>query len=112
MILETAGISEATDEAPVLAPDELFLGERHFFVYRKGRWKSIIRRRGLDGAMLFDLKNDPLERMNLAGKKPEILREHISRVATLVRLLGSPPVAGDQLTHRDLRRLRALGYVD
>ena len=87
------------------------MGERNFFVYRKGRWKSIIRRRGFEGAALFDLKRDPLERRNLAEKKPELLLEHLSRVATLVRLLGSPPVADDQLTRRDLKRLRALGYV-
>lgn len=112
LILETAGVRAVPAAATALAPDELFLGERSFLVYRKGRWKSIFRRRGLGGATLFDLQADPRETENLARRKPEIMLEHLSRVGELVRLLGSPPVSGDDLTREDLRRLRALGYAE
>jgi hypothetical protein len=50
--------------------------------------------------------------VNLAQEKPKILLEHVLRVGALVRLLGSPAVAGDQLTREDLRRLQALGYAE
>jgi hypothetical protein len=62
--------------------------------------------------VLFDLETDPGERRDLAAERGALVREHRKRIATLVRELAAPRHEADAATREDLRRLRAIGYVE
>jgi len=77
-------------------------------------WK-LIRRKGDGGEALFDLKNDPGERRDLAASAP-------GRIASLGALLGKHTAAAEARGRRIkstgvavdpevLEQLRALGYT-
>jgi hypothetical protein len=108
LIGQIAGIGG--ERAPDLEPDELFVTERIYQTYRKGRWKSIWPRDGTAG-LLFDLDADPQETADLAAEHPEILATHRQRIDELSRQLVSSVKQVPVLDEDDRARLRALGYL-
>jgi arylsulfatase A-like enzyme/Tfp pilus assembly protein PilF len=74
----------------------------------RGEWKYIRAPR----EELYDLKRDPGEEKNLAGAKPDIVRDMGAGLDKLVRESPSPSRAEKKtLTGEEAERLRALGYV-
>ena len=74
----------------------------------RGEWKYIRAPR----EELYDLKRDPGEEKNLAGAKPDIVRDMGAGLDNLVREFPSPSRAEKKtLTGEETERLRALGYV-
>ena len=74
----------------------------------RGEWKYIRAPR----EELYDLKRDPKEEKNLAGAKPDIVRDMGAGLDKLVRESPSPSRAEKKtLTGEETERLRALGYV-
>jgi arylsulfatase A-like enzyme/Tfp pilus assembly protein PilF len=74
----------------------------------RGEWKYIRAPR----EELYDLKRDPKEEKNLAGAKPDIVRDMGAGLDKLVRESPSPSRAEKKtLTGEEAERLRALGYV-
>jgi arylsulfatase A-like enzyme len=109
LVQEIAGL--APERATDTRPTELFVGELLFRTYRKGRWKSTLRRS--DGkAFLYDLETDPEERHDLSQEKPRVVLSHRNRLDQLTQELRaqSAPQAG--LSEEDKERLRILGYLD
>jgi arylsulfatase A-like enzyme len=105
-------IAGAHPERPAeLAPDELYLGERRYQTYLKGRWKSTRPRSGAH-FHLFDLLEDPHERRNVAAAHPQVVEAHRRRMDELARSLTGGPVRERALSPSDEERLRALGYLE
>jgi len=74
----------------------------------RGEWKYIRAPR----EELYDIKRDPKEEKNLAGAKPDIVRDMGAGLDKLVRESPSPSRAEKKtLTGEEAERLRALGYV-
>jgi hypothetical protein len=99
------------------APPEVLLSswrKRELESLRLGDWKLVV---GPEGAELYDLARDPLERTDLSGREPVRVAEMKASLAERMdasrRFLGHArrgvPVEPDPATRR---RLRALGYVD
>jgi arylsulfatase A-like enzyme len=99
------------------APPEVLLSswrKRELESLRLGDWKLVV---GPQGAELYDLARDPLERTDLSGREPARVAEMKASLAERVdasrRFLGHARrgvrVEPDPATRR---RLRALGYVD
>ncbi len=109
MLLEVAG---ATPGAPPdLEPGELYLSEIHYQTYRRGRWK-LFRDRLAGTVHLVDLEADPGERIDVAGRHPETVRELTTRMDELARTLEADADASAMdLNPRDRERLQALGYL-
>jgi len=63
---------------------------------------------------LYDLRNDPSEERNLVGARPRLARTMANALARWYNGLGGSPadVTPEVLDEKQLRRLRALGYVD
>ena len=94
-----------------LEPLELFLSEDRWQTYRKGRWKSYIRR--ADGELyLVDLLADPIESRDVAPENHRVARTHRARIAELAHALGALDARSGELTDEDRWRLRALGYLE
>jgi arylsulfatase A-like enzyme len=103
----------AGEQAP---PDVLVSSwsKRKLQSLRLGDWKLVVRR---DGAELYDLSRDPLERTDLSGREPVRVAEMKAFLAARMdefqrfhRSAGrGARVEPDPAT---LQRLRALGYVD
>jgi arylsulfatase A-like enzyme len=93
-----------------LERDELFLTEKLFRTYRRGRWKSVWTR-GQERPYLFDLENDRGERRDVAAQHPNEIAAHRRRIDELSRRLGAESTATAP-SPEDLERLRALGYVE
>jgi arylsulfatase A-like enzyme len=94
-----------------LARDELFLAEPKYQTYRRGRWKSYIRRE--DGVHhLVDLDADPAEATDVAAMNPEVVAEHAERIAELTQKLAAQDAEPAELSQEDIRRLRELGYME
>jgi arylsulfatase A-like enzyme len=108
LIKQIAGV--AAQEARDLEPDEVFLSEKRWRTYRKGRWKSMSRR-GKREAWLFDIEADPDETVDVAEQRPVSMAEHRKRIAQLTKSLAGQVSEGEKLTERDRARLRALGYL-
>jgi arylsulfatase A-like enzyme len=104
-----------------------------FSVLRSRRWKYRHVRRSFEqftpGEALFDIIADPLERHDLAGEQPEVLRELRLRYAEIMtrlrrrgqgldgaaseeRSVGKTPVNDDAEYQAEQEQLRHLGYVD
>ena len=109
MICGIAGVP--AEESSALEPSELFLGERSWWTYRSGRFKSFAARDG-EAFHLVDLQADPTEVDDVAALHPEVGAQHRARVAELVDSLGSTRAVPEELTPEDEERLRALGYLD
>jgi arylsulfatase A-like enzyme len=109
LVLEIAGIPAAAHAD--VEPDELFVGELNYRTYRKGRWKTTIRRR--DGrAFLYDLETDPHEREDVSSDRPLRVLAHRNRVNELTRSLQWQRPVPRGLSDDDRERLRALGYLE
>ena len=108
LIREIAGIEPASAPEQV---DELYLGERWFQTYRRGRWKSSWHRNGRD-AYLFDLEADPREQLDFSAEYPEVMAEHRLRIDTLAGELHTREGSDSRQSEADRERLRALGYIE
>ncbi len=109
LITRAAGL--ATEVPRALEPAELFLSEEEWQTYRKGRYKSYVRRD--DGRHhLVDLQADVREQRNVAARHPEIVAEHQRRIGELAKRLGTASREEFRLRDEDRRRLRALGYLE
>jgi arylsulfatase A-like enzyme len=108
LIRQIAGVP--AQEAQDLEPDEVFLTEKRWRTYRKGRWKSMFRR-GKRKAWLFDLESDPGETVDVSEQRPEIASEHRERITQLTTSLAGQASGDGKLTEHDRERLRALGYL-
>jgi arylsulfatase A-like enzyme len=109
LLLEIGGVKR--EPSRDLEPDELFVGEANYRTYRRGRWKSFLRRE--DGRhFLYDLEADPQERSDVAAKFPEVAAEHVERIDQLTRGLAAKAASQRGLTESERERLRALGYLD
>jgi arylsulfatase A-like enzyme len=98
-------------EGGELEGGELFVSERHWQTYRKGRWKSYVRRS--DGRLyLVELDRDPGEKKDVADEYPDVVAAHRARVATLTTRLATANPQVDDLTEEDRLRLHALGYLE
>jgi arylsulfatase A-like enzyme len=98
-------------ESGELEGGELFVSEQHWQTYRKGRWKSYVRRS--DGRLyLVELDRDPGEKKDVADEYPDVVAAHRARVATLTTRLATANPQVDDLTEEDRLRLRALGYLE
>ena len=71
------------------------------------RWKVIAPEGG--GEELYDVANDPAERENAAGRRPEVVQAAVSRLAAIRRAEAAPATAPANADAQE--RLRALGYV-
>jgi hypothetical protein len=109
MIRRIAGIR--TELEPDLEDGELFVSERLYQNYRKGRWKSLWQRNS-DRRLLFDLVSDPGENVDLAARRSDILDVHAKRIDEISRAMASDNTGAQDLSEQDLDRLRALGYID
>jgi arylsulfatase A-like enzyme len=109
MILDLAGV----DSLPAhdLAPGELFLTEKEWQTYRKGRWKAF-RSRPDRKLYLFDLEADPDEQRDVAASRPGVVSELQERMEALARRLAAPREPRRGLSEDDADRLRALGYLE
>lgn len=113
LILQAARVAGplAPDELG-LAPDELFLSERRFVTYRKGRYKTSFHREKLGRWMLWDLEKDPGETRNLISERKQVGLEHLARAQEIAeKIVAKRPDEGG-LTEEDEARLRALGYAE
>jgi len=109
LLLEVAAIPRAASMD--VEPGELYVSERAFQTYRRGRWKSS-RERSTGRIMLFDLGNDPGETRDVADERPAIVAAHAKRMGELAEKLGARGEDPAELSHEDARRLRALGYLE
>ncbi len=94
-----------------LEPSELFLSEERWQTYRKGTWKSYMRRANGE-LQLVDLLADPAESRDIAPENGSVAETHRARIAELAHVLGAPDAHSGELTDEDKMRLRALGYLD
>jgi arylsulfatase A-like enzyme len=94
-----------------LEADELMLTEERWQTYRRGRWKSYLRRRD-DALYLVDLNRDAGELVNRAAEHPEIAEKHRERIAVLTDALSGREAGPSQRSARDEERLRAVGYLE
>jgi arylsulfatase A-like enzyme len=109
LLLEIAGVRR--EPSHDIEPDEHFVGEANYRTYRKGRWKSFLRR--ADGRhFLYDLETDPLERSDVAAKFPEVTAAHAERIEQLTRSLAAKTGSQRGLSEVERERLRSLGYLD
>lgn len=110
VLLDIAGVPDEP-ESEVLAPDEVFLSELIYQTYRRGRFKSFLRR---DGRFtLIDLEQDPQEKRDAAALHPEVVATHRQRIESLTDELAarSPDAGATRASEEWLDRLRALGYL-
>jgi arylsulfatase A-like enzyme len=109
LIQEIAGAQ--SEASPELAADELFLTEKDYRTYLRGRWKSALRRD--DGTHhLFDLASDPGEARDVAAAHPDVVEAHRRRIDELGEALSARRAVVERLSEEDRERLRALGYLD
>ena len=94
-----------------LQPEELYLSEDEYQTYRRGRWKSFVRRS--DGASyLVDLVADPKETRDVSRAHPALVEAHRERISVLSKALATARVVRSELTPEYEGRLRALGYLE
>jgi arylsulfatase A-like enzyme len=110
LILHVAGLESSTPAD--LEPGELFLSEMHWQTYRRGRFKSYRPRDDPEALRLVDLAEDPGELRDVAGTHPEIAGVHARRLDALTGGLAASERGSVQLSEEDVRRLRALGYLE
>jgi hypothetical protein len=94
-----------------LEPDELWVSERLFRTYQKGRFKSLWERSG--GHVLIDLAQDPGETQDVSAAHPDVVDAHRRRVESLAASLAAEGLPADAaaLDPQWLERLRSLGYA-
>lgn len=111
LLVGVAGMQATPDEA--LASDELFVTERMFRTYRKGRYKSVWGRQD-DTFRLLDLAADPGETRDVAAEQPAVVAEHRGRIEGLSRELAPESEFDTAAPIPDymLERLEELGYLE
>jgi len=109
LIAEIAGLPALPDHD--IASDEMLLTEMKFVTYRKGRWKSTFHRKDLKRWAVFDLEQDPDEKVNRIREVPEIMQQHLDRIGELAKALATEKNLEAELSDSDRDRLRALGYI-
>jgi len=93
-----------------LEDGEIFLSERGFLTYRKGKWKSFqLRKSGR--LILVNLEADPGETADVAHDSKLVQLAHRRRTQALVEQLGTLEAGPSELTDEDRARLQALGYL-
>ena len=109
LVQEIAGLTpEHTSDTN---PKELFVGELFFRTYRKGHWKTTLRRS--DGkAFLYNLETDPEERHDLSQENRLVILAHRNRLNQLTQELRAQRAPQAELSEEDRERLRSLGYLD
>jgi arylsulfatase A-like enzyme len=109
LLLEIGGLKH--ELARDTEPDELFVGEARYRTYRRGRWKSFLRR--ADGRhFLYDLEADPQERSDVGARFPDVTAAHSERIEEITRRLATRGVPQREMSESERERLRALGYLD
>ena len=107
-----AGQAERLEQRPFLVHED---AHNRFVALRSGRWKYI-RTIHLsppfqaDEHQLYDLARDPRERMNLAGRQPELVDKFARAVQRWVEQ-GKWQVTAQQLSPEQERELEAMGYL-
>jgi arylsulfatase A-like enzyme len=110
LIRGVAGLpTEAEDEA--VSPDELFVSERDYVTYRKGRYKTSFHRRKMGKWQLYDLESDPGETTNIISVEKEIGLAHLARVQQIAERVAATDRGSEELSEEDAEALRALGYL-
>ncbi len=109
LLLRLAGGGDDTQSD--LADDELFVTERVYRTFRRGRWKSFWLRGG-DRVRLVDLEADPMEVNDLAANRRDVVEAHRERINELSRTLAAPDAEPAEMLPMHLERLRALGYLE
>jgi arylsulfatase A-like enzyme len=113
LILQAAGLEDDLAEgSEVLEPNELFLSERNFLTYRKGRYKSNFHRTQLGRWALYDLEADPGETQNMIADRKKLAARQLARVREIAEQLSAERPEQEALTEEDAARLRALGYLE
>ena len=113
LIRRVAGVPLAPDEVDrVVDPDELFLSERDYFTYRKGRYKTSFHRRKIGKWQLYDLEADPAEAENRISELKEVGVEHLERVREIAAKVIATEAGESELSEEDAAALRALGYLE
>lgn len=113
MIRRVAGLPDrAADEEEAVRPDELFVSERDYITYRKGRYKTSFHRRKMGKWQLYDLESDPGETTNLISEQREIGLAHLARVQEIAEGVAATDSATGELSEEDAAALRALGYLE
>ncbi len=113
LVRSVAGLRpELADESELFAPDELFLSERDYITYRRGRYKAAFHRRKMGKWQLYDLETDPGETDNRIGEDREVGLEYLARVQELTAKLAAEDRGEGEISEEDASRLRALGYLE
>lgn len=108
LLLELVG--ERRTPASDLSPEELFVTERYYRTYQRGRFKSFWNRDG--DVVLVDLEADPGETDDVAAAHPDVVAAHGARVDALTDALATRDLEPDQTADAWRERLRALGYLE
>jgi arylsulfatase A-like enzyme len=109
LIGQVAGLPPV--HASDLSDGELYLSEMFFRTFRRGHWKTLVRRS--DGRVfLYDLERDPFERIDLAARDPERVKSEKERSDAIARELRAGPASRKEMSEDDRERLRSLGYLD
>ncbi|MEE9608842.1 MAG: sulfatase [Myxococcota bacterium] len=123
-ILALAGLPEASwmDEAPLPGlglenppPQVVIAQSGRWMAVRAGRHKLLTSLEN-DGTSdeLYDLRDDPKERVNLVDRLPDVhreLRRHADRHRERIASWTLPPAEPVELDEATLQRLRDLGYL-
>jgi len=108
LLLRVAGAPELPRSD--LEARELFVSERLYRTYLRGRFKSFWSRDG--EFVLVDLESDPGETRNVTADHPDVAAAHRERVDALTRALAAPQLEPGRTPEEFRRRLRALGYLE
>ena len=111
LVRKAAGLAANPEGERFLRDDEVFLTEKRFLTYRRGRWKSAFHREKMGRWAMFDLENDPGETKNVISSEREVGAAQLTRVLELARELAAQDHSKRALSEDDRDRLRALGYL-
>jgi arylsulfatase A-like enzyme len=108
VLLGIAGVQR--EPSHDLEEGEHYIGEARYRTYRKGKWKTLLRRS--DGRQfLYDLEADPLEKSDVAARFPDVTAAHVARIEQLTKSLAASGVPQRELSEAERDRLRSLGYL-
>jgi len=95
---------------------EMWRDSRHMVAIRDGTYKYIWDSRHPDRVELYNLSEDPGERRNVAGDRPELIGEFREKLEDHLRRAAATSAAGriaePEMEAEMIRRLRDLGYVE
>lgn len=106
--LRNAAVSEKCDAAPLIAESPAYGPDSRAVMWN--RRKLVVRSDGSE--FLFDLRDDPGEHENLAGRRPELAAAlRAIGQAEVANTTASQPGEAMQIDEETKRQLRALGYL-